>query len=64
MRTVYQISGSTSVTSRENGAVQEMVIESVLLVVLRSLTDCSEPEEIFEQTHHVQLSLVYIGVSG
>ncbi|CAI8033361.1 hypothetical protein GBAR_LOCUS18820, partial [Geodia barretti] len=38
MRTEYQISGSTPVTSRENGALHEMVTESALLVALKSPT--------------------------
>ncbi|CAI8047494.1 hypothetical protein GBAR_LOCUS26248, partial [Geodia barretti] len=38
MRTEYQISGSTPVTSRENGALHEMVTELALLVALNSPT--------------------------
>ena len=34
MRTEYQMSASTSVTSRENGAVHMMVIDEPLLVQL------------------------------
>ena len=38
MRTKYQISGSTPVTSRENGAVHEMVTELALLVTIKPPT--------------------------
>ena len=38
MRTEYQISGSTPVTSRENGALHEMVTELALLVTIKSPT--------------------------
>ena len=41
MRTEYWI----SVTSRENGAVQEMVTELALLLALRSPTADSRPEK-------------------
>ena len=37
------MSGSASVTSRENGAVHEMLIDEVLLFVTKSLTDASGP---------------------
>ena len=52
MRTEYQISGSTSVTSRENGALHEMVIDEALLIVSRSPTDDSGPVS-FAQKHYV-----------
>ena len=43
MKTEYQISGSTSVTSRENGAVHEMVMDESLMVVSTSPTDDRRP---------------------
>ena len=43
MRTEYQISGSTPVTSRENGALHDTVIDEVLLAVSRFTTDDSRP---------------------
>ncbi|CAI8008563.1 hypothetical protein GBAR_LOCUS5863 [Geodia barretti] len=44
MRTEYQISGSTPVTSRENGALHEMVTELALLITLISPTADSGPK--------------------
>ena len=44
MRTEYQISGSTPVTSRENGALHEMVTVPALLVALKPPTADSGPE--------------------
>ena len=43
MMTEYQISGSTPVTSRENGALHDTVIDEVLLAVSRFTTDDSSP---------------------
>ena len=43
MRTEYQISGSTPVTSRENGALHKMVTELALLVTIKSPTADSGP---------------------
>ena len=37
------MSGSTSVISRENGAVHEMLIDELLLIVPRPPTDDSRP---------------------
>ena len=45
MRTEYQISGSTPVTSRENGAVQEMVTELTLLEDFKLFIADIKPEE-------------------
>ena len=43
MRTEYQISGSTPVTSRENGALHEMVTELALPLDFKSPTADSGP---------------------
>ena len=40
---MYQTSGSTLLTSRENGALHEMVMELLLPSALKSLTEDSKP---------------------
>ena len=55
MRTEYRISGSTSVTFRENGAVHEMVMDETLLLVSSSPTDDSRPDI----ECHIQILILY-----
>ena len=49
MKTEYQISGSTPVTSRENGALHDTVTDEVLLAVSRFTTDDSGPVKTRKQ---------------
>ena len=47
MRTEYQISGSTPVTSRENGALHDTLMDEALLTVSRFTIDDNSPAKIF-----------------
>ena len=48
MRREYQASGSTSVTSRENGGVHDTVTELDLLLTLISTTFDTGPEQMYK----------------
>ncbi|CAI8007702.1 hypothetical protein GBAR_LOCUS5343, partial [Geodia barretti] len=52
MRTEYQISESTPVTSRENGALHEMVTELALLVSLKFNGADNRPVNNVVSLHH------------